>query len=236
MPSDLILIDTDVWFDYSRGIEQSKEKLNELSSEKLLNISVITHLELMVGCENKREFISLQKFLSDFEIIQLDHSISQKSVELFERYRLSHGVLISDMFIASTALLLDIPLLSKNRKDFHFIENLELVDYHRVTLGHNHIILRSLDQTRKGWQTQERPGIRQNFARNKQCNYQRAFCLWKLRYYLRDKSGGHWNPDGSPLQTTFFRIWSLIYSLLGQAKINRFITTGDPESSSGWPN
>ncbi|MFH5832800.1 PIN domain-containing protein [Halalkalibaculum sp. DA384] len=75
------------------------------------------------------EFESLQEFLIDFEIIQLDSSVSQTAVEFFENYRLSHGVLIPDMFIASTALFLDIPLLSKNRKDFRFIDGLEMLKY-----------------------------------------------------------------------------------------------------------
>jgi len=60
----------------------------------------------------------LQDFLSDFEIIQLDRTISKIAVQLFENYRLNHGVLIPDMLIASSALSLEIPLLSKNRKDF----------------------------------------------------------------------------------------------------------------------
>lgn len=83
----------------------------------------------MVGCENKADFKSLHKFLLNFEIIQLSKSSSEKAVDLFEKYRLSHGVLIPDMLIASTALTLEIPLLSKNRKDCHFIKKLELIEY-----------------------------------------------------------------------------------------------------------
>lgn len=129
MPTDLILIDTDVLIDYSRGIEQSRKQLKDFGTNHILSISVITQLELMVGCENRTEFKSLQEFLADFEIIHLDSLVSKKAVTLFENFRLSHGVLIPDMLIASTALSLRIPLLSKNRKDFHFIEDLELLDY-----------------------------------------------------------------------------------------------------------
>lgn len=129
MSTELILIDTDVLIDYSRGIEQTRDQLEDLGGEHILAVSVVTQLELMVGCENKAEFKSLQEFLSDFEIIHLDSSVSQKAVELFEDYRLSHGVLIPDMLIASTALSLEISLLSKNRKDFRFIEELELLEY-----------------------------------------------------------------------------------------------------------
>jgi len=129
MLTKIILIDTDVLIDYSRGITQSRELLKDLGNNYKLAVSVVTQLELMVGCENKSEFKSLQKFLSEFEIIQLDSLISQTSVKLFEKYRLSHGVLIPDMLIASTALSLKIPFLSKNRKDFRFIKGLELLKY-----------------------------------------------------------------------------------------------------------
>lgn len=129
MSTGLLLIDTDVLIDYSRGIEKTKGILKNLESDRILAISVVTQLELMVGCENKADFKSLQKFLSNFEIIQLSKSASEKAVDLFTKYRLSHGVLIPDMLIASTALTLEIPLLSKNRKDFHFIHKLKLIEY-----------------------------------------------------------------------------------------------------------
>lgn len=129
MATRLLLIDTDVLIDFSRGIEQAREQLRDVETEYALAISVITQLELMVGCEDKEAFQSLQQFLDDFNILQLNSSISEKAVELFEKYRLSHGVLIPDMLIASTFLTLDIPLMSKNRKDFHFIDGLNLVDY-----------------------------------------------------------------------------------------------------------
>jgi len=127
MPTKLILIDTDVLIDYSRGIEQTRELLKDMSTKYLLSISVITKFELMVGCENKADLRSLYDFLSDFEVIHLNTTISQIAVQLFEDYRLSHGVLIPDMLIASSALSLEIPLLSKNRKDFRFIKKLSTI-------------------------------------------------------------------------------------------------------------
>lgn len=82
-----------------------------------------------MGCANKNEFQALQKFLVEFEIVQLNNRISLKAVELFEDFRLSHGVMIPDMLIAATAITLKIPLLSKNKKDFRFIDQLNLREY-----------------------------------------------------------------------------------------------------------
>lgn len=124
----MLLIDTDILIDYSRGIEEIKQLLIDLESDYILAISVITQLELMVGCNNKSEFNSLKKFISKFEIVQLSKPISENTVRLFEKYRLSHGVQIPDMLIASTAISLKIPLLTKNKKDFQFIKKLDLIN------------------------------------------------------------------------------------------------------------
>ncbi len=83
----------------------------------------------MVGCQNKKEFRELETFLERFEILQLSEGISLKAVDLFNKYRLSHDVKIADMLIASTALIYDVELISKNQKDFRFIGGLKLIKY-----------------------------------------------------------------------------------------------------------
>lgn len=129
MADQFILVDTDILIDVSRGISQAIETLEELQEDHILSISVVTQMELMVGCENKKEFKQLENFLKRFEIIQLTEGISTKAVDLFKEYRLSHGVLIADMLIASTAITHEIELISKNQKDYTFIEDLELRKY-----------------------------------------------------------------------------------------------------------
>jgi predicted nucleic acid-binding protein len=129
MAEQFILVDTDILIDVSRGITLAINTLEELQEDHVLSISVVTQMELMVGCENKKEFKQLENFLKRFEIIQLTEGISTKAVDLFKEYRLSHGVLIADMLIASTAITHEIELISKNQKDYTFIEDLELRKY-----------------------------------------------------------------------------------------------------------
>jgi predicted nucleic acid-binding protein len=61
----------------------------------------------------------------------LPHSenISRLAVDLVKKYRLSHGLLIPDALIAASALSWDIPLATKNRRDFCYIEALRLVEW-----------------------------------------------------------------------------------------------------------
>ncbi|WP_245536663.1 PIN domain-containing protein [Thiothrix nivea] len=50
-------------------------------------------------------------------------------MELLQQYRLSHGLLIPDGLIAATAIEAGIPLISKNQKDYRFIQELQLLPY-----------------------------------------------------------------------------------------------------------
>lgn len=121
--AQLILIDTDVLIDVAVA------SLQRVEEEAGIGISIITQMELMVGCQNKKEFLVLENFLQGFEIIDLNKTIGNKSVELLRQYRLSHSLLIADSLIAATALTIDSPFLTKNQKDYQFIKGLQILSY-----------------------------------------------------------------------------------------------------------
>ncbi|MBE9229684.1 type II toxin-antitoxin system VapC family toxin [Phormidium sp. LEGE 05292] len=127
--SQRVLIDTDVLIDVSRGIEGTLALLDTTEATATLAVSVITQMELMVGCRNKSEQQVIERFLSRFEVIHVNESISNQAVELLRQYRLSHGLLIPDALIAATALVTGYPLLSKNQSDYRFIQGLNLLPF-----------------------------------------------------------------------------------------------------------
>ncbi|MEA5521966.1 type II toxin-antitoxin system VapC family toxin [Limnoraphis robusta] len=124
-----ILIDTDILIDVARSVNTAIERLNLETQTASLTISIITQMELMVGCRNKTELQHLKRFLQRYEVIPVDETISNKAMQLLEEYYLSHGLLIPDGFIAATALVREIPLLSKNQRDYRFISQLNLLPY-----------------------------------------------------------------------------------------------------------
>jgi len=124
-----VLIDTDILIDAGRGVAEAVDSLRQHELQTSLAISVISQLELFVGCQNKREFRQVEKFLERFEIVDLDTQASSIAVDLLKRYRLSHGLLIPDALIAATALAQGLPLLTKNQRDYRFINGLILLPY-----------------------------------------------------------------------------------------------------------
>ena len=100
----MTIVDTDIVIDAGRGVREAVDCLKNIKASSTLAISVITQMELMVGCGNKSELQKLEKFLKQFQIIKLNEAISDKAMELLRLYRLSHGLLIADSLIAATAI------------------------------------------------------------------------------------------------------------------------------------
>ncbi len=123
------IVDTDIIIDVGRGIPEAANCLQGLKSSSRLAISVVTQMELIVGCTNKSELRTLEKFLQQFDVIRIDQPISDKAVDLLLLYRLSHGLLIADGLIAATAIIYESPFITKNQRDYRFIQNLNLLPY-----------------------------------------------------------------------------------------------------------
>nr|CAA6830565.1 MAG: Ribonuclease VapC [uncultured Thiotrichaceae bacterium] len=123
------LVDTDILIDAGKEVPDAVKCLRELQAGSSIAISTVTELELIVGCRDKRELRSLDKFLQHFDRVQLNDGISLTATELLKEYRLSHGLLIPDGLIAATAIFMNMPLVSKNQKDYRFINELKLLPY-----------------------------------------------------------------------------------------------------------
>ncbi|MCB1194311.1 MAG: type II toxin-antitoxin system VapC family toxin [Leptospiraceae bacterium] len=124
-----VLIDSDILIYIGNNDRSIIELVKKLEERNQLSISIITEMEMLVGCRNKQEFQKLDKFLRRFNVVALNEYISEIAKDLVKKYYLSHGLEIPDALIASTAIHWKIPLLTKNKKDFKFIQNLELIEF-----------------------------------------------------------------------------------------------------------
>ncbi len=126
---EFLLVDTDILIDSARAEQDAIAFLKAHEATHALALSVVSEMELLVGCRNKTEQNRLDRSLKYFNIIYLQEAISLRAAQLIRTFFLSHGLLIPDALIAATAMVLDLPLATKNRRDYHFIEGLELTPY-----------------------------------------------------------------------------------------------------------
>ena len=131
--NELTIIDTDVLVDAARQISEAVDYLSQIERQSVLAVSVITQMELLVGCRNKTELRNTERFLQRFQVLKLNEATCDAALDLLRRYRLSHGLMIADALIAATAITINQPFISKNQRDYRFISGLQLLPYPGVT-------------------------------------------------------------------------------------------------------
>lgn len=124
-----VIVDTDILIDAARQISEAVDCLTQLECRSGVTISVITQMELLVGCRNKVELRNTERFLQRFQVLKVNDLVCDTALDLLRRYRLSHGLLIPDALIAATAIMVNQPFISKNQRDYRFISELQLLPY-----------------------------------------------------------------------------------------------------------
>lgn len=89
-------------------------------------ISVMSSMELVIGCRDKKELNRTLKFLADFVVIDISIPISKRSYQLMLQFNMSHGLVIPDAFIAATALEENLKLVTSNVRHFEMIPGITL--------------------------------------------------------------------------------------------------------------
>lgn len=119
------LVDTDVLIDVSRNHEVAIDFLDQLDGP--WSLSIITALELIVGARNKKEVTQIDQLVAVYSAIPLTAEIGKSSYGLLREFAKSHGLRVFDSLIAATAIEENLTLVTKNKKHFQMIRNLNLV-------------------------------------------------------------------------------------------------------------
>ena len=118
------LIDTDVLIDISKGIKNAADYIESLKGSVF--ISAITSMEIVVGARNKEEIKEIEKFLLNFSQISLDEKITRHAYELIREHAQAHGLEIPDALIAATAKINGLKLVTRNKRHYTPIRDLEV--------------------------------------------------------------------------------------------------------------
>ena len=121
----MLLCDTNILIEFYKGNPDVVSELQRVGLSDLA-VSVITNGELLYDARDKNDLARLQKHLSRLNQIALDADISDKFLELLERYALSHRLTVPDALIAATAIAHHLSLYTLNLRDFRYISELQL--------------------------------------------------------------------------------------------------------------
>jgi predicted nucleic acid-binding protein len=87
-------------------------------------IDTTIYIECLQGSKSNTEKRLIKNFLDTFPLLPITEDVSMIAIELIDKYSNSHGLLLPDAFIASSAIRADLTLLTFNVADFQFIRGL----------------------------------------------------------------------------------------------------------------
>ncbi|MEA2015174.1 MAG: type II toxin-antitoxin system VapC family toxin [Actinomycetota bacterium] len=118
----MIILDTDIFIDYFRGIEVAVDYIKGIPINERATTD-ITLMELFKGARNKEELENIDKFIKRniFIVLPVSSSASRRAVQILRRYSLQKGLGLPDALIAAVTLSADGKLITGNKKHFEFI-------------------------------------------------------------------------------------------------------------------
>ena len=124
---EIILCDSNVIIDWINHRQMAIDDLQRIKGS--IALSIITEYEIIAGAKDLVMQKRFEKLLENYTVISLDHKISLLGINLYKKYKLSHGLDMPDSLIAATAIELDMPLFTYNTKDFRYISGIHLYEY-----------------------------------------------------------------------------------------------------------
>lgn len=121
----IVFVDTNIVIEYLKGNETVIQTLYRYDT---VYINDVVIMELYQGARDKRELNYIKKNILRFEVLKMNHEIIVLTKEILERYTLSHNTKIMDALIASTAIMYNIDLYTLNRKDFRYLQQVNMVE------------------------------------------------------------------------------------------------------------
>lgn len=122
-----MVVDTGIFIDYLRSKDKTKTILQNLPDDAELYVSSITLYELYMGATSPQKWIDVKTLTDDIPVLPFTKTISEKAAIIFQELKKGNRIIeFRDIFIAATAMVHDLPVLTRNKKHFLRVKGLKL--------------------------------------------------------------------------------------------------------------
>ena len=120
-----MVIDTSVFIEHLRSKDKSRTTLASIPSGTSLAVSSITLFELFLGATTEQKNNDVLQLTEDIISLPFTEEIAEKAAEVFHQLKSKNQVIeFRDLFIASTALIYQLPIKTINKNHFNRIDGL----------------------------------------------------------------------------------------------------------------
>lgn len=124
-----MVVDTGVFIDYLRSKDKTKTILQNLPDNAQLYISSVTLYELYMGATSPQKWVDVKTLTDDIPVLSFTKTTSEKAAIIYQELKKGNKVIeFRDIFIAATAMVHDLPVLTRNKKHFIRVKGLKLLE------------------------------------------------------------------------------------------------------------
>lgn len=125
----MILADTDVLIDFLAGIEPALRGVSGFVAADRLQTSAISCFELLSGAREGKRGERVRKLVAALPVVPLDRKAAEQAAGVRRHLeRAGETIGMADSLIAGIALANELPLFTRNGRDFEKVPGLTLVD------------------------------------------------------------------------------------------------------------
>lgn len=120
-----MVVDTSIFIEHLRSKDKSHTTLAQLPAGSVLSLSSVTLFELYLGATTQEKQNDVLRLTEDLLILPFTEETAQKAAEVFHQLKKKNQLIeFRDLFIASTALIYQLPIKTLNRNHFERIDGL----------------------------------------------------------------------------------------------------------------
>lgn len=122
-----MVVDTCIFIEFLRKKNKNSATLMKIPKDRKLYISSVTLYELYMGAIDLDKKNDVELLTSNISVLSLNKEVSIKAAEIFLQLKSSNQVVeFRDIFIAATAIVNELELLTLNTKHFINIPEIKL--------------------------------------------------------------------------------------------------------------
>ena len=122
-----MVIDTGIFIEHLRAKDKFRTTLYLFSDNSELFISSVTLYELYMGATTKEKENDILNLTEDLPVLPFTDTVAVKASKLYHQLRLQNKMIeFRDIFIATTCIVNELPLITLNKEHFKRIEELKL--------------------------------------------------------------------------------------------------------------
>lgn len=128
MADNHIVVDTSVIIDHLRKRNKRNSHLFRIIGYYSMHLPSIVLFELFAGAKDRRKQDDIENLLVLFQPVVFHGPVARQSASIYRTLKENNQLIeIRDIFIAASAMYLDLPLFSLNIEHFQRIEGLHLI-------------------------------------------------------------------------------------------------------------